>query len=132
MEFFLAYMLGRSLVGMRADEILACTRLLAGYGSPDKPRRVHLVAVDAAGIPALHAAALEPDLFASVTLRRTLTSWADVVRTPVCPHQLPNTVHGALRIYDLLDLAELVGPDRLTVVEPVNATGQVIEAESSR
>ncbi|NUQ62598.1 MAG: acetylxylan esterase [Pirellulales bacterium] len=123
MEFFLAYMLDRSLVGMRAEEILSCARFLAEYPSADKPRKVHLVGVEAAGVPALHAAALEPDRFATVTLRRTLTSWSDVVRTPVCPHQLPNTVHGALAVYDLPDLVGMIDATKLTIEGPAGAAG---------
>ena len=40
---------------------------------------VDLVAVGNVGIPALHAAALEPELFHSVKLRRMLISWANIV-----------------------------------------------------
>jgi dienelactone hydrolase len=105
-----AYLLGRSFVGMRAEEILRCARLLASW-DPGKPgnretaaiRKVHLVAVGEAALPALHAAAFEPDRFASVKLVRCLRSWVPVVGGPA-PGQQVNVVHGALTTYDLPDL----------------------------
>jgi len=126
MEFFAAYLLGKSLVGLRAEDILCCARFLAEYSSEGRPRKIHLVGVGAAGVPALHAAALEPELFALITLRRTLVSWADVVRTPICPAQLPNTVHGALKVYDLPDLRALIEPGKLIIEEPTDASGRVV------
>jgi hypothetical protein len=41
---------------------------------------VELVAVGNVGVPALHAAALEPRLFDAVRLSRTLASWSSVAR----------------------------------------------------
>ncbi len=116
-DFFRAYLLGRSYVGMRAEDVLVCARLLASYHAADKPYRVHLIGIGEAGPPALHAAALEPDLFASVRLERTITSWSDVVRTPVTSNQLVNTVHGVLRTYDLPDLVGTLPAEKITMVQ---------------
>jgi len=79
------------------------------------------------GIPALHAAALAPDKWAAFSLRQTLVSWSSVIQTPLPNRHLTNTVHGALHVYDLPDLVRLIGPDRLTIVEPVDAAGEVIK-----
>ena len=59
-EFYMAYMLGRSYLGMRAEEILAIARHLASTSGPEAARSVHLVGIGEAGPAALHAAALEP------------------------------------------------------------------------
>ncbi len=115
-DYFLAYMLDRTYVGMRAEDVLVCARFLKGFGG--QARRVHLVAVGEAGVPALHAAALEPELFASVTLRKTLVSWSSVVRTPEAKMQLMNAVHGALKVYDLPDLLALLPAGKVKVEEP--------------
>ena len=117
-DFYRAYLLGRSYVGMRADDIVVCARFLAAYRTDGGPRRVHLIAVGAAGVPALHAAALAPEQFASLRLERTLTSWADVVAAPEAMQQIENTVHGALRYYDLPDLLASLPQGYATVVEP--------------
>src|SRR5262249_42957705 len=92
-DFFTAYLLGKSLVGRRAEDTLSCARFLAGWGVQGAPARVDLVAVGVAGPPALHAAALESQLFDSVKLVRSLPSWSDLVRHPAAPGQLVNTVH---------------------------------------
>jgi hypothetical protein len=79
------------------------------------PRKVHLIGVGRAGIAALHAAALEPDLFASVTLHRTLPAWSGIVRQAVPRGQLTTTVHGALKTYDLPDLIRTIDAAKLHI-----------------
>jgi len=70
-------------------------------------------------VAALHAAALEPQLFASVTVRDSLAFFADVVRGGVyMADQYPQMIHGALKVYDLPRLAELLG-DKLTIERPL-------------
>jgi hypothetical protein len=125
-DFYHSYLLGRSLVGMWTEDALVCARFLAGYEAKDAPRKVHLIGLGVAGIPALHAAALEPQLFASLTLRRTLASWTSVLREPAAKDQLITTVHGALKIYDLPDLVAAFGKDKVVIEEPTNADGSVV------
>jgi hypothetical protein len=120
MDIFSAYLLDQSYVGMRAEDVLVCARLVAGYTPNREKTAVNLVAVGNLGVPALHAAALETDLFKSVTIKRSLTSWSNVVNTPLSKRQLINTVHGALRVYDLPNLGDILG-EKLAVIEPVNA-----------
>ena len=116
----IAYELGTSYLAMRAEDVLVCGRFLAGYRSPDRPRRVHLVSTGVVGPAVLHAAALEPRLFASLTLRECLVSWSGVVRArPPDKAQLINVVHGALRLYDLPDLLATLPPKQRTVVDPL-------------
>ena len=50
-----------------------------------------------------------------------MISWSEVVRTPLAENQLVNVVHGALRVYDLPDLAATLPPDRITVLDPLDA-----------
>jgi dienelactone hydrolase len=114
-----AYLLGRSYVGMRAEDILNCAR--AFRSTITGP--VDLIAVGHMCVPALHAAALEPQLFGSVKLIRGLVSWSNVIELGQSRNQLVNTVHGALTTYDLPDLARTLG-DRLTIEEPLNALGE--------
>jgi cephalosporin-C deacetylase-like acetyl esterase len=116
----IAYELGASYLAMRAEDVLACARFLAAYRSPDGPRRVHLVGIGDVGPAALHAAALEPQLFASLTLRECLLSWSDVVAArPPDNALLINVVHGALRRYDLSDLLAAIPPEKRVVIDPL-------------
>jgi cephalosporin-C deacetylase-like acetyl esterase len=116
-----AYLLGRSYLGMRAEDVLRAARFLAGEGT-DGPPRIHLIAAGEAGPPALHAAALEPETFAGVQLSGSIESWADVVRAREPRNQRSNVVHGALRRYDLPDLAAVLG-NKLVVTQPAAADG---------
>jgi cephalosporin-C deacetylase-like acetyl esterase len=112
--FYLAYLLGKSLTGMRVEDALAAGKFAAAYERPkDSPRRVHLVGAGQAGIVALHAGALHLEVFASVTLRKTARDWASIVRQPNPLGQLESVVHGALGIYDLPDLLRVVGEGKV-------------------
>jgi cephalosporin-C deacetylase-like acetyl esterase len=116
--FFLSYLLGKSLTGLRTEDTLAAAHFVAYYQKPaDKPRKVHLVGVGQAGIVALHAAALRPEMFASVTLRKTPRDWSSAVKRPVPTGMLDATVHGALAVYDLPDLVSLIGKDKVKFEE---------------
>ncbi len=121
-----AYLLGRSFMGMRAEDILVCARYAGKELSGDKPRPVDLVAEDVACVPGLHAAALEPQLFVRVKLIRPLVSWSNVVKTQPTKDQWPNVVHAALKTYDLPDLAKTLA-DKLTIEHPLDATGQPVD-----
>ena len=118
-DVFTAYLLGRSYVGMRADDMLTCARLL----QQEQAGPVDLIAIGNVGVPALHAAALEPELFGSVKLVRSLISWSNVIESGRSSNQQVNAVHGALTRYDLPNLAATLGK-KLTVDEPLDAMGK--------
>lgn len=102
-DIMTAYLLGRPMLTMRAEDVLISARYLAERDDAGG-KQVDLVALAGAGPPALHAAALEAGLFAAVKLVDAPGSWIDHLRDPASPGQLVNTVHGALRYYDLADL----------------------------
>jgi cephalosporin-C deacetylase-like acetyl esterase len=116
---YTAYLLGDSYVAMRAEDIMTCARFL--QQQQDGP--VDLVAAGHVCVPALHAAALEPDLFGSVKLIKGLGSWSDIIESGLSVNQLVNAVHGALKIYDLPNLTKTLG-DKLTIEQPLNALGK--------
>jgi cephalosporin-C deacetylase-like acetyl esterase len=125
----LAYLLGKSFVAMRAEDVLSCARYLAASPSGSSPTtQVAVVTMGEPGVPALHAVALEPQMFSSLKLQRSLASWVDVVRTPASRNQKINTVFGALRAYDLPDLVASLPKEKIAVVEPLDATGQPVKA----
>lgn len=106
-NYFIAYLLGKSMVGVRTEDVLLAGRWVAEYETDDR-REVHLLAAGSTGVPALHAAALEPGLFTSVRVRDTLTSWSSIVGRSVPEGQLTSTIHGVLTKYDLPDLRKLI------------------------
>jgi cephalosporin-C deacetylase-like acetyl esterase len=105
--FYLAYLLGQSVVGAHAEDILATVRWTANYQS-EKPREVHVIASGRTAIAALHAAALEPQWFTSLTLRGAPHTWHEVAGSEDQARWLTATVHGALADYDLPDLVRLL------------------------
>ena len=118
-DAFVAYLLGTSYLAKRAEDILVCGRLAATYGGVTH-RKVNLVAVGQTVPAALHAAALEPGLFQTVTLRGGLRAWSDVLSAPLAENQLVNVVHGALRMYDLPDLLHTLPSGSVSVVETLD------------
>lgn len=115
--FYLGYLLGESVVGIRVEDTLAAADFVAYYQKDrDKPRRMHLVAVGQSTIIALHAAALHPELFESVNLKQTPESWSSVVRNSSPTGQLDSTIHGVLQSYDWQDLIPLAGPGKVKIV----------------
>ncbi len=116
--YFLGYLLGKPLVGMRVTDALDAATLAADdLQEGSDAGGVHLVGVGHGGIVALHAAALVPERFASVTLRDTPRDWASIVRDDVPSGQLDSSVHGALEVYDLPDLVRLAGEDTVRYEE---------------
>lgn len=132
--YFLAYLLGKPLVGLQTADALAAAEFVAFYQTSE-PRDVHLVGVGQAGVTALHAAALHPQRFASVTIRDAPQDWASVVREPVPAGRLTGTVHAALEVYDLPDLVRLAGEERVRVADlasPASASSGASTASPSR
>lgn len=111
-DAWIAFMLGDSYLAMRTEDLLAVAKSLR---DENESRPLHLHA-EAEFVPvAIHAAALEPELFDSLTLHAGITSWETVIdsRDPV--PQLHNVVHGALHHYDLADLLKLIPEQKVTL-----------------
>jgi dienelactone hydrolase len=121
-EAFLAFHIGRPLLGQRVRDILS---LVAFFGRNSDFAGVHLVARGATGPAALHAALLDPRIKA-VTLENSLISWQSVVDIPLSKGQLGNVVPGVLAYYDLPDLAARMAPRPLTIRNPVDAAGRPV------
>ncbi len=133
-QYFHAYLLERSLVGLWAEDVLQTARWLStcelnNCETTGKSQPVQLIGVGLAGPAVLHAAALEPSFFSSVELRSSLDSWSTVVRDRQgCGMQLFNTVHAALTVYDLPDLRRVVGPHKLRIVDPRGSQDEPLTA----
>lgn len=110
--YYLSYLLGQPLLGLQVEDALTAGHFVAYYQTSE-PRDVHLVGVGNAGVIALHAAALRPDLFTTVTLRDAPADWSSLVADPVPQGRLTTTVHGALQLYDLPDLARTLHEGQL-------------------
>jgi dienelactone hydrolase/pimeloyl-ACP methyl ester carboxylesterase len=124
-EAFLALHLNRPLLGQRVYDLLAVLNALTA----ESRQGAEVIGVGTAAPVVLHAAVLEPGI-EQVTLERGVVSWSAVVRTPVSHNQLTNVVPGALRVYDLPDLAALLAPRPLTIRAAVDPVGEVVSQEA--
>lgn len=104
-DYYIAYMLGRSWLGLRTEDLLTCARWLKTQQQAESLRLVTGGELTPAG---LHAAALEPALISELTARGGIPSWRSLMKTPDAHQHIHNAVHAGLRYYDLPDLKALI------------------------
>jgi len=123
-DIYSAYLLGRTYVGLQAEDVLIAAREAArrGGGSP-----VDLIALGGVGVPALHAVFSDSEIFHGVTLDGMVSSWDHVVRADKSYGQFMNVVHGALQTYDLPDLVASLGSG-VTLRNPAEPNGIALNA----
>ncbi len=103
-----AILMGRTLAGMRARDILRGLDVLAGRPEVD-PQRIGGLGRQAAAVPLLYAAALDRRL-RSIGLENMLLSYDAVVNNRIHRQVFENIVPGALEDYDLPDLVAAMAP----------------------
>ncbi len=118
-SFWLSYLLGRSLVGLRAEAILSLIQHLEAENAPGTARKLHVIATGSAGPPALHAVVFASEAVSSLTLHHSLASWQQLMAAPLGHAHLTETVHGVLAVYDLPDLVSLIGQDKVRIEAPL-------------
>ncbi len=109
-DYYIAHMLGRCWLGMRTEDLLVSARWMTKQHDATS---VRLLADGEIGPAALHAAALEPRLVAAARVKNSLPSWRELMTSTAAQEHVHNSVQGALRYYDLPDLVELAGKDRV-------------------
>ena len=82
---------------------------------------MRLVSIGRVGPPALHAAALEPQLFAGVKLHRSLHDWSQVVDEPLAHNQSINVVYGVLRFSTCPIWRRRFRAGKLSISQPLDA-----------
>ncbi len=115
-EALLSLMLDRPLLGQRVYDLLAVLEWAVAEGLATEAG-VYLYGRGAAGPVALHAAALD-GRFAALDLDRSLVSWQALVEARFHRRQLTNVVPGALRHYDLPELAAAIAPRPVEIHNP--------------
>ena len=99
----LSFAIGENLVARRSEDVALAAQRFADLAGV---KRVALEAVGAAAIPAAHAYFLERAYFASFASEAAPPAWRKVLADPETPFAFADTVHGALRTYDWIDLAQ--------------------------
>lgn len=119
---FLGVQTGRTVVGMRAEEIVRCFRFLRDHLNVAADE-ICVLAFGELGIPLLHAAA-EDDSLVKTALVGPLLSFQSVVTSRFYSLDPGSLIGNVLTAYDLTDLAASLAPRRLLMLNPVDAQGR--------
>lgn len=111
-DFYLAYLLGKSYVGMRTEDLLMFGRF--SMKGEDAAQVSIYADGEVVSVVAAHAAFIRPAIFSGVEYKTVPKSWSRVVLEGTAPYPITNIVHGALEDYDVTNLLppELQPQDR--------------------
>jgi cephalosporin-C deacetylase-like acetyl esterase len=116
-----SFLIGRSLVGMRAADILRAVDLLASRSEVD-PARISAIGKGGGAVPLLYAAALD-DRFQKLAFEQILVSYRSVVEQRIHRNVLESIIPGVLSQFDLGDLIASLIPRKTWIVNAVNPLG---------
>jgi cephalosporin-C deacetylase-like acetyl esterase len=117
-----AMLIGRSLVGLRAGDVVRLVRALQARPDVD-PNRIFGVARGELGVELLHAAAFEPAIVRVALLEPLVSYRALIEEEYYAPRFSHAIVPHALTGYDLPDLAATLAPRPLAILHPANGHG---------
>jgi cephalosporin-C deacetylase-like acetyl esterase len=125
-----ALLVDRTLVGMQVEDLLAAFGILESRGDVD-PGRVAVLGKGHGGVLALVLAALQPKV-EKVAIEGTVLSNREIVRARDHEGLTAAFVPGVLRDFDLPDLAAVLAPRRLWIVDPRTPTGALVPTARAR
>jgi len=125
-----AEILGKTLVGLRTDELIRCVDWLASRPDVD-PSRISGRGSGAMGIVLLHAAVLDSRI-RDITLNQTLISYQSAAESPITRNLAQSVIPGVLREYDLEDLMIAVTPRSISVISPIDGEGHSVDSASAQ
>lgn len=116
---------GRSLLGQRVTDLLAVVRALGAHQST-RGRRLAVAAMGKMTVPALFAAALEPQID-SLHLASGLVSYRSIVETEEYNCPFVNFLPGVLSETDLPQVAAGIAPRRVRLAGTLDAAGRKMD-----
>ncbi len=125
-----ALLIGRPLVGQRALDITRGLDWLATRPEVD-PQRIYGFGRESGAVALLHAAAVDPRL-RRLALEGMLASYESVVKGHLHRNVFESVVPGALRSYDLPQLAAALAPRPVSVVNAASPLGQRVSLAEAR
>jgi cephalosporin-C deacetylase-like acetyl esterase len=123
--FYGALHLQRTLVGMRVQDARSAVAYLATRPEIDA-RRIVVAGTGAGGVFALYAAAVEPGIKAVVSIN-ALASYRAFAETDLYTVRHTLLVPKVLESFDLPDVAGLIAPRSVTIINPIDAAHRPIE-----
>jgi cephalosporin-C deacetylase-like acetyl esterase len=125
-----AFLVGKTIVGLQIDDAIRALNSLAARADVD-PSRIAIHGNGPLGIVALHVAALDSRI-RSVVAENTLASYRMVLDQPLHRNISEIMIPGVLRKYDVGNLVLAIAPRPVTIVNPQDATGAVIDEAQFR
>jgi hypothetical protein len=120
-----AFLVGKTIVGMQIDEAIRAVDSLVSRADVDTSR-ITIYGIGPLGIVALHTAALDSRI-GKVVVENTLASYRMVLDQPLHRNISDVMIPGVLTKYDVGNLVMAISPRPVTIVNPQDATGTVIE-----
>jgi hypothetical protein len=117
-----AELVGKTLLGMRVDDVIHAVDYLAARRDID-PNNITAQASGHMGLVLLHAAVLDPRL-KHITIDHTLESYDSLLKAPMPLDAPQDILPGVLLKYDIPDLVRVLGP-RLTFNDPLPGTANL-------
>lgn len=125
--WYASMLIGRSIAGIRAADVVMLTRLLRRSGTV---REIYEVARKEMAPVALYAAAFEPAI-SRIALIEPYSSYQSIVRNRFYASSfIPGVVPGALREFDLPDIAASLAPRSLLMVGVTDGNGKMDDVEA--
>jgi len=124
-----AFLVGRTLVGMRAEDISRGVDLLESRPEVDAAR-IYGFGVGPGALTLLHEAVLD-NRIKELALDGMLDSYESVVTHRIHRNIYESLVPGALRVYDLADLVAAIAPRPVWIVDTVDPVGKLVEPEDA-
>ena len=116
-----AFLVGKTLVGMRTDDTIRAVDWLCARKDVDRSA-ITAYGNGPLGVALLHTAALDSRI-GQVMVENTLTSYRMIVDQPIHRNAAEVLVPGVLRKYDIGDLLLAAYPRRVTIINPQDALG---------
>ncbi len=124
-----SFLIGKSLVGMRAADVLRAVDFLATRSEVDS-NRIFGVGKIGGGVPLLYAAALD-DRIRKLAFEQMLVSYRSVVEQRLHRGVLESIIPGVLKQFDLPDLLAALIPRKVLLVNSVNPLGNRLWPEKA-
>ncbi len=124
---FLGVLTGRSIVGLRAEDVVRCVRYLQSRRDINGSD-IGAVARGGLAVPLLHAAAFE-EAIKKIALIEPLVSWESVAMNRYYSMDAGALIANVLTAYDLPDLAAALAPRRLALIDVVDQLQKPVRAE---
>ncbi len=119
-----AYVVGKTLIGMRAEDVIRAVDCLAARPDVD-PAAITAIGQGPMGVSVLHAAVLDTRI-GRVVLQQALLSYRLALDHPINRELYDVLVPGVLKKYDLPELVAAIKPRTVVLLNPIDQLGRPI------